>query len=48
LRAFSNLDEKREEMIKKGRELVKEFDYRVVSKRYLELYHQVIGSSGQP
>jgi hypothetical protein len=27
---------------------VKEFDYRVVSKRYFKLYDQVIGSSGQP
>jgi glycosyltransferase involved in cell wall biosynthesis len=47
VRAFSVLDEKREELIKKGRELVKEFDYRIVSKRYLKLYDQVIGSYGQ-
>jgi glycosyltransferase involved in cell wall biosynthesis len=47
VRAFSVLDEKREELIKKGRELVKEFDYHVVSKRYLKLYDQVIGSYGQ-
>ena len=48
LRAFSVLDERREELIKRGRELVKEFDYRIVSKRYLELYERVIWSSGQP
>ncbi len=46
LRAFSILEEYREKIVRRGRELVKQFDYRRVSRRYLELYERVIESSG--
>jgi len=48
LKAFNELGQRREEVIKRGWELVKQFDYHIVSRRYLELYDRVIGTSGSP
>ncbi len=46
IRAFNVLKEERDRLVKRGRELVRQFDYRVVSRRYLELYERVINSYG--
>ncbi len=43
--AFRRLEDERERLVRRGKELVRRFDYRVVSKMYLELYEKVLNSS---